>query len=110
MCVSASTFRPCVPRRRGRIDGVKAYSNTVTFVHREALAVLRARMYKKERTDDSLGGPRLRDERRVGRLEAVALERPEVELVVEPVLGVELGHEVLHGRRRAGRAVKNQPG
>ena len=58
------------------------------------------------RTDESLERDGRPDERRVGRLEAVALERPEVELVVEPVLGVELGHEVLHGRRRAGRAVR----
>ena len=63
-------------------------------------------MYKKERAYESLERDGRPDERRVGRLEAVALERPEVELVVERVLGVELGHEVLHGRRRAGRAVR----
>ena len=45
-----------------------------SYVHREAFAVSRARMYKK--AIDSLGGPRLRDERRVGGLEAVALQGP----------------------------------
>ena len=63
-------------------------------------------MYKKRRTDDSLERDGRPDERRVGRLEAVALERPQIQFVVERVLGVELGHEVLHGRRRAGRAVR----
>ena len=46
-----------------------------SYVHREAFAVLRAQMYKK-RTIDSLGGPGLRDEWRIGRLEAVALQGP----------------------------------
>ena len=40
------------------------------------------------------------DERRVGGLEAVALERPQIQLVVELILSIELGHEVLDRRRR----------
>ena len=40
------------------------------------------------------------NKRRVGRLEAVALERPQIQLVVELILRIELGHEVLDRRRR----------
>ena len=40
------------------------------------------------------------NKRRVGRLEAVALERPQIQLVVELILSIELGHEVLDRRRR----------
>ena len=78
--------------------------NTVTFTEKRSPCA--GGNVREMRTDESLERDGRPDERRVGRLEAVALERPEVELVVEPVLGVELGHEVLHGRRRAGRAVR----
>ena len=66
-----------------------------SYVHREAFAVLRARLYK-----NSFEGHGRRDERRVGGLEAVALEGPQIQLVVELILRIELGHEVLDRRRR----------
>ena len=53
-------------------------------------------MYKKE----SFERHGLTNERRVGRLEAVALEGPQIQLVVELILSIELGHEVLDRRRR----------
>ena len=56
--------------------------------------------------DESLERDGLRNERRVGRLEAVALERPQIQLVVELILSIELGHEVLDRRRRLRGAVR----
>ena len=52
------------------------------------------------RADESFECHGIHDERRVGRLEAVALEGPQIQLVVELILSIELGHEVLDRRRR----------
>ena len=41
------------------------------------------------------------NKRRVGRLEAVALERPQIQLVVELIFRIELSHEVLGAEAQA---------
>ena len=82
------------------VDGVKGVvPNTVTFTEKRPPC---AGGDVQERAGGrySLGGPRLTNKRRVGRLEAVALEGPQIQLVVELILRIELGHEVLDRRRR----------
>ena len=70
--------------------------NTVTFTKKRSPC---AGGDVQER-DESLERDGLTNKRRVGRLEAVALERPQIQLVVELILSIELGHEVLDRRRR----------
>ena len=73
--------------------------NTVTFT--EKRSPCRGRC-----TRNSFERDGLTNKRRVGRLEAVALEGPQIQLVVELILRVELGHEVLDRRRRLCGAVR----
>ena len=80
--------------RSWRSKNVVCFSK-YSYVHREAFAVLRARC-----TRNSFERDGLTNKRRVGRLEAVALEGPQIQLVVELILSIELGHEVLDRRRR----------
>ena len=73
--------------------------NTVTFTEKRSPCRGRG-CTRKRRADESLERDGRADERRVGRLEAVALEGPQIQLVVELILSIELGHEVLDRRRR----------